>query len=346
MYSKDLKMLIDQMLSVNPKNRPTIATILEKPFIKKKVAAYIYDFVQTYKNEQNLEFEECQVDILKDQAEKLGIFNSMVKDINDFEGEYDKLQGGNSNKYINYLKKKKEEKRKLEDKINELEQQKKQIYSNLKQKVQGKHVDKGKFSKNKPISRFDMAGKKKNLNNDSDHNDNSKLKLKRPESAIKKSTRKYSDGNNKDHNKSDSLDHSEVKKANQRNISDQKIKLSRPTSGFARDNNLKAIVDDSLEEVLETIREEKTDTDLIVEKNRVIELTQEITKMRDYLEKTQNKIEKIEKIIEKDGYDNEYGSDISDEDKGNAYSRRVDDIYTKEDDGTQKLVEQIKILRK
>lgn len=57
-YSKDLKTLIDQMLSTNPKTRPSINRILRKPFIKKKVAQYIYDFMQTYKTDPNLHADE------------------------------------------------------------------------------------------------------------------------------------------------------------------------------------------------------------------------------------------------------------------------------------------------
>jgi hypothetical protein len=349
-YSKELRGLIDQMLSVNPKNRPTIATILEKPFIKKKVASYIYDFMQTYKSGVDLDAEECQIDILKEQAEKLGVFNNIIKEINAFELDYDKnsnnIQGG-GNKYVNYLKKKQEEKKKLEDQIMELELQKKQIYANLKSKVKGKVPEKRQTEKKKQMSKFEPTTHKKRLNfgTDSD-NDNLKIKQqKRPESSIKKSSRKYSGGNDI---QSDSLDYNspaDIKDIKKNKNTEVKKIHSRPVSGIVRDNqNRFNTNEDSIDEVLETIREEKTDNSIILEKNKMQELTQEIVKMREYLEKTQNKIEKIEKIIEKDGYDNDVISDLSEEEK-QIKSDNV--IYTKEDtDGTQKLQEQIKFLRK
>jgi hypothetical protein len=334
MYSKELRTLIDQMLSVNPKNRPTIATILEKPFIKKRVAAYISDFIQNFKPENNFDGEGSQVDILKEQAEKLGIFNSIVKEINAYEGDNDK-SNPQGNKFMSYLKKKQEEKKKLEDKINELELEKKQIYNNLKQKVKGK-VNKVP-DKKRQLSKFDISNKRRL--NDSD-NDNLKIKQpKRPESSIKKSSRKYSEENTV---YSDSLDNNDIIK--NRKITDKKSKTIRPVSGIVKEN-LKINEDSIDEDVLETIREEGTDTGLIVEKNKVIELTQEIVKMREHLEKTQNKIVKIESIIEKDGYDNDIASDMSDEDRYGQL-KRVDNIYTKEDDGTYRLHEQIKFLRK
>ena len=60
-YSKDLKSLIDQMLSVNPKTRPSINRILRKPFLKKKVSQYIYDFMQNYKTDPNLQADEVRL---------------------------------------------------------------------------------------------------------------------------------------------------------------------------------------------------------------------------------------------------------------------------------------------
>jgi len=88
-YSKDLRNLIDQMLNVNPNNRPTINGILEKPFIKKRVLAYMLDNFQNYKTDEKLDISEVlilielkvQIEILREQAEKLGIYNSMVKEL-------------------------------------------------------------------------------------------------------------------------------------------------------------------------------------------------------------------------------------------------------------------------
>ncbi len=57
-YSKELRNLVDQMLSVNPNNRPTINGILEKPFIKKRVLAYMLDNFQNYKTDERLDVSE------------------------------------------------------------------------------------------------------------------------------------------------------------------------------------------------------------------------------------------------------------------------------------------------
>lgn len=144
-YTKDLRSLIESMLSVNPKNRPTISTILEKPFIKKKVAAYIYDFIQSYKNDSKLEADELQCEILKEQSEKLGLFNTIMKEINTFD---DNNEGDNAGKYILYLKKQQEERKKVEEIIFDLEKQKKIIYTSIKNRIGRKgnesSVEKGK----------------------------------------------------------------------------------------------------------------------------------------------------------------------------------------------------------
>ena len=41
MYSKGLRSLIEQMLNIKPADRPSIEEIIEKPFIKKRIVAYI-----------------------------------------------------------------------------------------------------------------------------------------------------------------------------------------------------------------------------------------------------------------------------------------------------------------
>ena len=81
-YSLDMKNLVDSMLSVNGKNRPTIASILEKNFMKPIVGKYISDFVENWKEWGG---EEEQVAILREQAEKFCIFE--VNRINEIFGE-------------------------------------------------------------------------------------------------------------------------------------------------------------------------------------------------------------------------------------------------------------------
>ena len=74
-YSKELRNVIDSMLNLNPRNRPTIASLIEKTFLKKYVAEYINDFISNYRR---YEGNEEQIDILKEQAEKFQIFDEKL----------------------------------------------------------------------------------------------------------------------------------------------------------------------------------------------------------------------------------------------------------------------------
>ena len=71
-YSKELRNAIDNMLNLNPRNRPTIASLIEKTFLKKYVGEYINDFISNYRR---YEGNEEQIDILKEQADKFKIFD-------------------------------------------------------------------------------------------------------------------------------------------------------------------------------------------------------------------------------------------------------------------------------
>ena len=120
MYSQELKNLVDSMLSLNAKNRPTVAWILERPYMKPKVANYIQDFIQHYKEYDG---DEEQVNILKEQAEKFGIFNGkLLKEIdNDYENktmikDKEDLRNINENEKKVLL----EQKRNIEKQIKEL----------------------------------------------------------------------------------------------------------------------------------------------------------------------------------------------------------------------------------
>ena len=71
-YSIELRNIIDSMLNLNPRNRPTIASLIEKTFLKKYVGEYINDFINNYRRYDG---NEEQIDILKEQAEKFQIFD-------------------------------------------------------------------------------------------------------------------------------------------------------------------------------------------------------------------------------------------------------------------------------
>ena len=74
-YSKELRNIIDYMLDLNMRNRPTIAFLLEKTFVRKYVGEYINDFVSNYRK---YEANEEQINILREQAEKFKIFNVKI----------------------------------------------------------------------------------------------------------------------------------------------------------------------------------------------------------------------------------------------------------------------------
>ena len=187
MYSKDMKLLVDQMLNLNPKNRPTIASILERPIMRPKVASYISDFVQNYKD---YKADEIQVEILKEQAEKFGIFNNkLLKEI-DIENktmikDMDDLNSLNENEKKNLI----EQKKKIEIKITELEKQKKILLEQIKQKnITRKNnynnLIKNSFSKEK--NKFGSLEKKGVPHKKISNNNSNNINIINEEQEIKK----------------------------------------------------------------------------------------------------------------------------------------------------------------
>jgi hypothetical protein len=375
------------MLSVNPKSRPTISTILEKPFIKKKVASYIYDFMQIYKNDKTLEADEIQCDILKVQAEKLGIFNFLVKEINNFNHANAGIHSGSGNNalknlqsfnveelqnnihivgggqlgqlkynsneqnelntsaeknklsYLKYLKKKQEEKKKIEEKIAELERQKKNISTkggrgnslNNKNPRNGSSVEKLKLKDSFSINMNPSAGRNK-----------------RPDST-KKPSRKISQES----------EHSPVREEFLKNepipIQNQNLELfSYKNYEFENQNNY--VSNHKLEPLHEVESDEK-----------VIRISQEIERMKEQLEKTQIKISKVEKKLTSREYDegfknkdfkfqeNEFQNnledfvELTDSDEENceiAFDRGVMNSPSEnQDEGVIKLKERIKFFK-
>ena len=93
-YSKELRNIIDYMLDLNMRNRPTIAFLLEKTFVRKYVGEYIIDFVNNYRK---YEANEEQINILKEQAEKFKIFKVKLNPDN-FNGYYINIDNNYNNK--------------------------------------------------------------------------------------------------------------------------------------------------------------------------------------------------------------------------------------------------------
>lgn len=357
------------MLSLNPKNRPTISTILEKPFIKKKVANYIYDFIKNSNNnfhnfsevDRELYMEQCE--ILKEQAEKLGVFNLIVNDLNGNLSNKDKIFLNDDNemniikgidnlksesikpdenyysneydetapvRYDIYLRRKRQEKIKIEVKLEELERKKKLILDKVKNRIENnilrenilsvgnnkinpiivnRNINKisSAYNSNSNTNAIDKKQLNTKLNNSLLHKDKNNL-FNRPETGSKnyRSNRKISDGDIE--KEKEGILMSQLKK---KIIKDQKDSKSpealrniRPFTGVIhkqKNNNLAEI---DLLNILETISEEN-DEDLKIEKNNLRKVRQEIDKMKECLEQTQIKIERaVQKIYHNENNDN------------------------------------------
>ena len=290
MYSKEMKNLVDQMLSLNPKNRPTVASILERPVMKPKVANYISDFIQKSK-EYNA--EDVQVEILKEQAEKFGIFNNkMLKEI---DIEYDNktmIKDMDDLNSLNESEKKAlfEQKKQIEMKINELEKQKKLLLEKIKQKnitIKNNYHNLIKKSISKEKSQFNSLEKKnapqKRINNNTNINIiNEELNQSKKKNGIssqspKPKNRKMSE------NEDDSY---AIQNDRGSHFTTKKKKINRPlTSKKDRQK------DKEEQENLSLIREETNN--YIIERNKITKIKQEIGKMKKILEQTTNKINEM-----------------------------------------------------
>ena len=102
-YSTELRDIIDSMLSVKPMNRPTIPRLLKSNFIRPKAANYIKDFIKNYKLYDG---NEEQISILKEQAEKYGIFKiKIAKEIKEGSLEKELKMKKNGYKFGNNIRK-------------------------------------------------------------------------------------------------------------------------------------------------------------------------------------------------------------------------------------------------
>jgi serine/threonine protein kinase len=72
-YSKTLRELITKMLSINPKDRPTIWDIINKPIIKKRIVIYMAEIFSGNYPEASMpnDVDDIYIDSLREQAEKL-----------------------------------------------------------------------------------------------------------------------------------------------------------------------------------------------------------------------------------------------------------------------------------
>lgn len=296
-YSIDMKNLVDSMLSVNGKNRPTIASILEKPFMKPIVGKYICDFVENWKDWGG---EEEQVGILREQAEKFCIFD--VGKINEIFGDkYIKINENKDQealKDINENEKKvlMEHRKELENKLKELENKKKKILenrqkerNNIRKNINNiNHKNNNSLNKDKELKiRYNSLEKKIpnnkqniipnyiNKNNLSSNNN------------IKKSFHKNKLSNH--HQNSDyklsgiSIFQDNKEIPNNYNSNNNKNSGSRPLTSNGKGPDTQTEPGNDVKDV----REEKKIH--IAERNQLTKITQEINKLKKEIEQIDNK---------------------------------------------------------
>ena len=180
-YSNELRDIIDSMLNVKPINRPTIPKLLKNNFIRPKAANYIKDFIKNYKIYDG---NEEQVMILKEQAEKYGIFKSKLnKEINNASVEKEmkikknKYNISNIRKdFSNPISPEKEEKQKKYSLDKKKYNNNNYINSNNNnKKVRNKNINSNILEKNKYNKRNEYISddnKKKRYNNKETINSN------------------------------------------------------------------------------------------------------------------------------------------------------------------------------
>ena len=312
-YSRDLINLVEAMLNINSKSRPTVARILESKLIKPKVANYIMDFVGNYKKyDGDLE----QVEILKEQAEKFGIFQTNINNVinlssnainsggNGIDNGYESKVKNKDNqdmKGINDYEKKSllEQKKKIEGIISDLERQRKSLleeirkkgemrrnniinngqsnekYSSLEKKIPY-NKNKNKFYNNNNIDEYnELKSNNNNIHRKFVQNSQS------PKHNLRKSSGNEENNNNKFNNRPLT---SNKKKNNINNNNNSKNDFN--SSGYNNNNIYNYEIGN-----ISIIKEEQNS--YVAERNKVTKITQELGKMKKMLEKTNDKINEV-----------------------------------------------------
>ena len=301
-YSMDMKNLVDSMLSVNGKNRPTIASILEKPFMKPVVGQYICDFVENWKDWGG---EEEQVAILREQAEKFCIFD--VGRINEIFG--DNFINKNENKDQEILKdinenEKKmliERRKEIENRLKELENKKKLILenrqrerNNIRKNINNiNHKNNNSLNKDKDLKiRYNSLEKKIPNNNKQNSYSNIPNYINRNNLSSNNNNIKQSFHRNnlsKHHQNSDykisgiSIFQDTKEIPNNYNSNNNKKSGSRPLTSNKKDPDIQTEPGNGVKD----IREEKKIN--IAERNQLTKIIQEINKLKKEMEQIDNK---------------------------------------------------------
>ena len=304
-YSLDMKNLVDSMLSVNGKNRPTIASILEKPFMKPIVGNYISDFVSHWKEWGG---EEEQVGILRDQAEKFCIFE--INRINEIFGDkyiikndtkdQEALKDINENEKKNLIERRKE----IENKLKELENKKKVILenrqrdrNNAKKNISTKIINhnnykSGSLNKDKENNlkiRYNSLEKKIpiNINNpkQTNNNNNNNINMNIKKSFNKKNlSRHHQNSDFKLSGLNIFQDNKEMIPNNNNNSSNSKKKGSRPLTSNKKD--MRTEPNGSVGKEMKERDEKKIKFD---ERKQLTKIIQEINKLKKEIEQIDNR---------------------------------------------------------
>ena len=248
-YSNELRDIIDSMLNVKPINRPTIPKLLKSNFIRPKAANYIKDFIKNYKIYDG---NEEQVAILKEQAEKYGIFKSKLnKEINISSVEKDlKVK---KNKYnINNIRKD------FSNPISPEKEEKQKKFSLDKKKYNNNYINNNNYN-NKKIRKkninSNILGKNKyNKRNEYISDDNKKKRYNNKETI----------NSNYYYNNCHRIKYSLSKKKNERTS-------SRPLSSQKIENNINnLIIKEHNISVINKNEENKIDNDIDNSKEKII----------------------------------------------------------------------------
>ena len=304
-YSLDMKNLVDSMLSVNGKNRPTIASILEKPFMKPIVGKYISDFVENWKEWGG---EEEQVGILRDQAEKFCIFE--INRINEIFGDkyiikndtkdQEALKDINENEKKNLIERRKE----IENKLKVLENKKKVILenrqrdrNNAKKNISTKIINhnnykSGSLNKDKENNikiRYNSLEKKIpiNINNpkQTNNNNNNNINMNIKKSFNKKNlSRHHQNSDFKLSGLNIFQDNKEMIPNNNNNSSNSKKKGSRPLTSNKKD--MRTEPNGSVGKEMKERDEKKIKFD---ERKQLTKIIQEINKLKKEIEQIDNR---------------------------------------------------------
>ena len=247
-YSNELRDIIDSMLNVKPINRPTIPKLLKSNFIRPKAANYIKDFIKNYKIYDG---NEEQVAILKEQAEKYGIFKSKLnKEINISSVEKDlKVK---KNKYNNNIRKD------FSNPISPEKEEKQKKFSLDKKKYNNNYINNNNYNnkkiRNKNINSNILGKNKYNKRNEYISDDNKKKRYNNKETI----------NSNYYYNNCHRIKYSLSKKKNERTS-------SRPLSSQKIENNINnLIIKEHNISVINKNEENKIDNDIDNSKEKII----------------------------------------------------------------------------